>query len=187
MRSRSESKFSSGHRLSEPLQQPSERRLLILFADGMPQRADNRHLARLLRVSPDGERQRRPAWQAGKVTTPNHSTINSGHRLWGCKVQDVAFGSSSTELGCPRHVRFTPGLDRWVDPRFGSFVPKRSSRSETAFDNSVAHRLDLFGSFHAVAREFLVNVGLDRLRCRDVGVAAAAIALLKLGNASPVE
>jgi len=37
---------------------PSEPRLVILFADGMPPRTDNRHPAVLLRVSPDGERQR---------------------------------------------------------------------------------------------------------------------------------
>src|SRR5260370_36726535 len=41
---------------------------------------------------------------------------------------DVAIGSISTELGCPRHVRFTP-RSRRLGPtsRFGSFVPAADS------------------------------------------------------------
>jgi hypothetical protein len=30
-----------------------------------------------------------------------------------CSATRVSFGSFSTELGCRRHVRFTPGRDRW--------------------------------------------------------------------------
>jgi hypothetical protein len=36
---------------------------------------------------------------------------------------DVGDGSFLTELGCPRHVRFTPGRDRGATSLFGSFVP----------------------------------------------------------------
>src|SRR5271156_2541585 len=41
------------------------------------------------------------------------------------RLRHGSFGSFSTELGCPHHVRFTPGRDRWVD------LPVRQPRATT--------------------------------------------------------
>jgi hypothetical protein len=59
------------------------------------------------------------------------------HRLWGCKVQDVAFGSSSTELGRPRQVRFTPDRHRTADIAGG---PVRANGSVGAFSLFLLYR-----------------------------------------------
>ncbi|HEY8746971.1 MAG TPA: hypothetical protein VIM11_03275, partial [Tepidisphaeraceae bacterium] len=50
------------------------------------------------RVCPDGERRWRPAWQAGKVTTPDHSTTNSGSSALGLQSFKTSRSGSTADI-----------------------------------------------------------------------------------------
>jgi hypothetical protein len=60
-----------------------------------------------------------------------------------CRWLDgVRFGSFSTELGCPRHVRFPPDRDRGAD------IPVRQLRANSRHSAGLAIRSKVFVNRH---------------------------------------